>query len=84
MPIINENDAVATDEIKLGDNDTLSALVSNLVEADLLLILTDQPGLFIADPCNDPCAELIREVTTIDDDLRAAPPAPAAGWAPAA
>ncbi len=71
VPIINENDAVATDEIKLGDNDTLSALVSNLVEADLLLILTDQPGLYTADPRTDPSAELIREVTTIDDDLRA-------------
>ena len=71
VPVINENDAVATDEIKLGDNDTLSALVSNLVEADLLLILTDQPGLYTADPRTDPSAELIREVTTIDDDLRA-------------
>ena len=71
VPVINENDAVATDEIKLGDNDTLSALLSNLVEADLLLILTDQPGLYTADPRTDPSAELIREVTTIDDDLRA-------------
>jgi glutamate 5-kinase len=71
VPVINENDAVATDEIKLGDNDTLSALVSNLVEADLLLMLTDQPGLYTADPRTDPSAELIREVTTIDDDLRA-------------
>ena len=71
VPVINENDAVATDEIKLGDNDTLSALVSNLVEADLLLILTDQPGLYTADPRTDPSAELIHEVTTIDDDLRA-------------
>ncbi len=54
VPVINENDTVATDEIKLGDNDTLSALVSNLVEADLLLILTDQPGLYTADPRTDP------------------------------
>lgn len=71
VPVINENDAVATDEIKLGDNDHLSALVSNLVEADLLLMLTDQPGLYTADPRTDPAAELIAEVTTIDDQLRA-------------
>ena len=71
VPVINENDAVATEEIKLGDNDTLSALVANLVEADLLLILTDQPGLFTADPRSDPAAQLISEVSVIDDDLRA-------------
>ena len=71
VPVINENDAVATEEIKLGDNDTLSALVANLVEADLLLILTDQPGLFTADPRSDPNAQLISEVSVIDDDLRA-------------
>lgn len=70
-PIINENDAVSTDEIKLGDNDNLSALVSNLVEADLLLILTDQPGLFTADPRTDPTAQLIPEVEQIDDQVRA-------------
>lgn len=69
-PIINENDAVSTEEIKLGDNDNLSALVANLVEADLLLILTDQPGLFTADPRTDPSAQLIAEVETIDDALR--------------
>ncbi|MEI2692212.1 MAG: glutamate 5-kinase [Anaerolineae bacterium] len=69
-PIINENDAVSTEEIKLGDNDNLSALVANLVEADLLLILTDQPGLFTADPRTDPNAQLIAEVETIDDELR--------------
>ncbi|MEA3335804.1 MAG: glutamate 5-kinase [Chloroflexota bacterium] len=71
VPITNENDAVATEEIKLGDNDTLSALVANLVEADLLLILTDQPGLLTADPRIDPGAQLIHEVMTVDDDLRA-------------
>jgi glutamate 5-kinase len=71
VPIINENDAVSTDEIKLGDNDNLSALVSNLVEADLLLILTDQPGLFTADPRTDPTAQLIAEVEQIDDQVRA-------------
>jgi glutamate 5-kinase len=70
-PIINENDAVSTDEIKLGDNDNLSALVANLVEADLLLLLTDQPGLFTADPRTDPAAQLIPEVERIDDTLRA-------------
>lgn len=71
VPIINENDAVATEEIKLGDNDTLSALVANLVEADLLVMLTDQPGLFTADPRTDPNAQLIPEITVIDDGLRA-------------
>lgn len=71
VPIINENDAISTEEIKLGDNDNLSALVSNLIEADLLLILTDQPGLFTADPRTDPTAQLIAEVERIDDELRA-------------
>jgi glutamate 5-kinase len=70
-PIINENDAVSTDEIKLGDNDNLSALVANLVEADLLVLLTDQPGLFTADPRTDPAAQLIPEVERIDDSVRA-------------
>lgn len=70
VPIINENDAVATQEIKVGDNDNLSALVVLLVEADLLLLLTDQAGLFTADPRTDPSAQLIPEVNTIDDTLR--------------
>ncbi|MGB2079994.1 MAG: glutamate 5-kinase [Vibrio sp.] len=70
VPIVNENDAVATTEIKVGDNDNLSALVSILCDADKLLLLTDQPGLFTADPRNNPEAELIREVTTIDETLR--------------
>ncbi|TNC91922.1 MAG: glutamate 5-kinase, partial [Thalassolituus sp.] len=61
VPIINENDTVVTDEICFGDNDTLGALVANLVEADLLVILTDQQGLFTADPRNSPDAELIYE-----------------------
>lgn len=69
LPIINENDAVAVDEIKVGDNDTLSALVANLVEADLLLICTDRPGLFTADPRIDPQAELITEVAQIDERI---------------
>ncbi len=63
VPIINENDTVATEEIRVGDNDNLSALVANLIEADLLLLLTDQAGLFTADPRQDPAAELIGEVT---------------------
>ena len=61
VPIINENDTVVTDEIKFGDNDTLGALVANLVEADCLVILTDQQGLFTADPRKDPEATLISE-----------------------
>jgi glutamate 5-kinase len=63
IPIINENDTVATEEIRVGDNDNLSALVANLIEADLLMILTDQPGLFTADPRSDANAQLIRTVT---------------------
>jgi glutamate 5-kinase len=61
VPVINENDTVATDEIRFGDNDTLAALVANLVEADLLLILTDQQGLYDADPRSHPDAILIHE-----------------------
>ncbi|VAW73050.1 Glutamate 5-kinase / RNA-binding C-terminal domain PUA, partial [hydrothermal vent metagenome] len=59
IPIINENDTVATDEIRFGDNDTLAALVANLVEADALIILTDQQGLFSEDPRKNPQAEFI-------------------------
>lgn len=70
IPIINENDAVANEEIKVGDNDNLSALVALLAEADLLMLLTDQDGLFTADPRRDDSAELIREVRTINDYLR--------------
>lgn len=70
IPIVNENDAVATEEIKVGDNDNLSALVAILAEADLLLLLTDQPGLFTADPRTHPDAQLIPEVHTIDETLR--------------
>ncbi len=71
IPVVNENDAIATEEIKVGDNDTLSALVATLVSADLLLILTDQPGLFTADPRTNPDAQLIPEVHRIDAALRA-------------
>jgi glutamate 5-kinase len=71
VPVINENDAVATEEIKVGDNDNLSALVSTLSEADLLLLLTDQPGLFTADPRTNPDAQLIPEVNKIDEAVKA-------------
>ncbi|WP_318434218.1 glutamate 5-kinase [Photobacterium leiognathi] len=70
VPVVNENDAVATTEIKVGDNDNLSALVGILGGADKLLLMTDQPGLFTADPRSNPDAELIREVHTIDETLR--------------
>ncbi|MBE0625648.1 MAG: glutamate 5-kinase [Burkholderiales bacterium] len=61
IPIINENDTVVTDEIKFGDNDTLAALVTNLIEADCLVILTDQDGLYTSDPREHPSAELVHE-----------------------
>jgi glutamate 5-kinase len=70
IPIINENDAVATEEIKVGDNDNLSALVAILAGADMLILLTDQRGLFTADPRTNPNAQLIPEVHTIDETLR--------------
>jgi glutamate 5-kinase len=70
VPVINENDVVAVEEIKIGDNDNLSALVANLVDADWLIILTDQAGLFTADPRQDPDARLIPEVTSIDEGVR--------------
>jgi glutamate 5-kinase len=63
VPVINENDAVATEEIRFGDNDTLGALVANLVEADLLVILTDQTGLFDANPSLNPDAKLISSIS---------------------
>ncbi len=69
IPIINENDTVVTDEIKFGDNDTLGALVSNLIEADALIILTDQPGLYTADPRRDPAATLVREGRAGDEKI---------------
>ncbi len=69
IPIINENDTVVTDEIKFGDNDTLGALVANLVEADALVILTDQAGLFTADPRRDPSATLVAEARAEDRSL---------------
>jgi glutamate 5-kinase len=69
VPIINENDTVVTDEIKFGDNDTLGALVANLVEAEALIILTDQTGLYTADPRKDPSATLIGEAQAGDPVL---------------
>ena len=71
LPIINENDAVAVDEIKVGDNDNLSALVANLVDADLLLIATDIDGLYTADPRSNPDATLIAEVSEITPSIYA-------------
>ena len=71
IPVINENDTVVTDEIKFGDNDTLAALVCNAIDADLLIILTDQQGLFNADPRNDPSATLIREAKAGETELEA-------------
>ena len=71
IPVINENDTVVTDEIKLGDNDTLGALVTNLVEADALVILTDQPGLYESDPRKDPGAKLVRNGRAGDPALEA-------------
>ncbi|EYB68413.1 gamma-glutamyl kinase [Deinococcus phoenicis] len=65
LPVINENDAVAVEQIKVGDNDTLSAFVANLTEADLLVILTDAPGLYTADPRSDPGATLIPVVERV-------------------
>lgn len=69
VPVINENDTVVTDEIRLGDNDTLGALVTNLIEADALVILTDQIGLFTADPRKDPTARLVEEAIAGDPAL---------------
>jgi len=71
VPIINENDTVVTDEIKFGDNDTLGALTANLVEADVLVILTDQAGLYSADPRRVPEATLLGEVRAGDPNLEA-------------
>ena len=69
LPIINENDTVATDEIVIGDNDTLAAIVAKSVNADLLILLSDIDGLYTADPHKDPNAVLLRKVTKIDDTI---------------
>ncbi len=71
IPIVNENDTIATEEIRVGDNDNLSALVASVVDADLLIILTDQPGIFTDDPRKNPEAALIQNITEISDELYA-------------
>jgi glutamate 5-kinase len=71
IPVINENDTVTTDEIRFGDNDTLGALVTNLIEADALVLLTDQDGLYSADPRADPAATLVRHGRAGDPALEA-------------
>ena len=71
VPVINENDTVVNDEIKFGDNDTLGALVANLVDADALVILTDQKGLYTADPRKDPAAQFVHEAKAGDPALEA-------------
>lgn len=69
VPVINENDTVVTDEIRFGDNDTLGALVANLIEADLLVILTDQKGMYDSDPRTNPSAQLLSEIAAADSRL---------------
>lgn len=71
LPIINENDTVATEEIEIGDNDTLAAIVAVSVKADLLVLLSDIDGLFTADPHKNPDARLITRVETLDDAVMA-------------
>src|SRR4051794_32026441 len=71
VPVVNENDTVADDEIRFGDNDRLAALVSHLVSADVLVLLTDTPGLFTADPRLDEHASLIEEIAEVDAALEA-------------
>jgi glutamate 5-kinase len=71
VPVVNENDAIADDEIRFGDNDRLAALVAHLIRADLLVLLTDQAGLFTADPRFDADASLIEEIVEVDHTLEA-------------
>ncbi|HEV2220941.1 MAG TPA: glutamate 5-kinase [Casimicrobiaceae bacterium] len=71
IPVINENDTVTTDEIRFGDNDTLGALVTNLIEADVLVLLTDQQGLYTADPRSDAAATLVQSARAGDPALEA-------------
>lgn len=70
IPIVNENDTVVTDEIKFGDNDTLGALVANLIDADRLVILTDQEGLYDSDPRSNPNAKLVPRASSRDESIR--------------
>src|SRR5437879_10966016 len=69
IPIVNENDTVAVEEIKVGDNDNLSALVASLIDADLLVLLTDVEGLYTGDPATDPGARVIDTVESVTDDV---------------
>ena len=71
LPIVNENDTVATEEIGIGDNDTLGAIVANEVEADLLILLSDIDGLYTADPHRDPTARLIAEIPELTPEILA-------------
>ena len=71
LPIINENDTVSTDEIVIGDNDTLAAIVAQSVKADLLVLLSDIDGLYTADPHTDPNAQLIPQINAISEDILA-------------
>ena len=71
VPIVNENDTVVTDEIRFGDNDSLAALVANLIDADMLVILTDKDGLYDANPDNNPNAQLVSEAMADDSSLDA-------------
>jgi glutamate 5-kinase len=71
LPIINENDTIATDEIVIGDNDTLAAIVAQSIHADLLVLLSDIDGLYTADPHKDPNAVLIQRVTEVDENILA-------------
>jgi glutamate 5-kinase len=70
IPVVNENDAVATDEIKVGDNDTLSAMVTNLIGADLLIILSDIDGLYESNPRTNPDAKIIHNVKKITSEIK--------------
>ncbi len=69
LPIVNENDTVAVEEIKVGDNDNLSALVASLIDADLLVLLTDVDGLYTSDPATDPGARRLETVEAVTDDI---------------
>src|SRR5262249_30587241 len=70
VPVVNENDTVAVDEIKVGDNDNLAALVAHLIDADLLVLLTDVDGLYTGDPRRDPLAHRLEPVEAITDDIQ--------------
>jgi len=80
VPVVNENDTVATDELRFGDNDTLAALVANLIEVDLLILLTDQEGLFDSDPRRNPSAQLIGEARIDNPQLDDVAGGSAGGW----